>query len=647
MTNTSIPNSVTIKRKQTCGKCGGLGHNKRSCKVTINNEETNITPLLIHDDNSIKNSKKLISEKESISQCELVEKLMDDYHYSVIKDIYEKYFIEDDSFNNIDDFKKHFIEKNLALHYPKYNIWYENQEDLSGQIIEYLLQYPKINHIPITAPCGGGKTMSMDSTSKHLMTMPIDDYTKLISINNIFVITGYSSKEWKNDMQNNLNIIKSENVFHRDTIKNLKILILKDYKRLLNAVLFIDEARLVVEEGMTIDIFFKELGLTPDIISQYNIKIFYIDATLDSHNISLSKVKNVADSVFQMEPGDNYIGVEYSMEKWLKDISLYNLKNEIGFNKIFRRIKKLLKKNKKKHLFRITDSKIRKKFIEKINKMSYSYYLVDSSKESHQWGEHSLDEELTKESDNITIYILKDMYRCAKRFRLNKYIGIIYEQATDSDTITTQGIIARFFGYYPDLEEEDINPFMICNKTHFERQIYELKNGEPHPEYKTRYVKGNRLLKPTWNSKMLNSSDNTKRTIQRYFDDGYISSGSICKEFIVKHIEENGTNDKLNKLITCENLMDRCEKYDSLTEIKNRYTELTGKILSDRFAGGTNGVSEVKMNSFGNLNIFSNMSITKDKIDEKFKENNNYIECRIYYYHDSEKKYALRWITKI
>ena len=54
------------------------------------------------------------------------------------------------------------------------------------------------------------------------MTLPIEDYTKLISINNIFVITGYSSKDWKNDMKNNLKIIRPENVFHRDTIKKSK-----------------------------------------------------------------------------------------------------------------------------------------------------------------------------------------------------------------------------------------------------------------------------------------------------------------------------------------------------------------------------------------------------------------------------------------
>jgi len=642
--NTSLSNSVSVKRKQTCGKCGQIGHNKRSCKAII--ESIPIEPLIVHNDEHIIISKKLISEHSYISQCELIDILKKSYQNKIISEIFEEIFINDKRFSNIDHFKKYFLDNNLNIEYPIYNLWYYNQDDLSLEITDYILRNDDINHIPVTSQCGSGKTMAMDSIVNRLMITPIEDYTRFININNIFVITGYSSKEWITDMKKNLKIIKSDNVFHRDTIKNLKNIIIKDYKRLLNAVLFIDEARLVVEPGMTIDKFFKELGLEPEIISRYNIKIFYIDATLDSHNISLKDLDNVSEIVFQMEPGENYIGVNHSMDYWLKKIGKYNLKHDIGFNKIFKRIKKLKIMSKNKHLFRITDSKTRNKFIRKINELGYTYYLVDSSKDSHQWGEHSFDEELSKVKENVSIYILKDMYRCSKRFRLNEYIGIIYEQDTTSDTITTQGLIARFFGYYPDLT--NIKPFMICNLDHFKNQKYELENGEPHESYKTNYVKGDRLLKPTWNSELLNSTENSKRTIKKSFDDGYITSGSTCKELIDKYIEENGSTEKLNKLITHNNLMDRCEVFTEKEEAKNRYTELTGNVLGSRFRGGTVGHNETRMNAFGNINIFSNMSINKTDMDKKFNDDINYIETRIYNYKDNgNEKFAIRWITKI
>ena len=57
----------------------------------------------------------------------------------------------------------------------------------------------------------------------------------------------------------------------------------------------------------------------------------------------------------------------------------------------------------------------------------------------------------------------------------------------------------------------------------------------------------------------------------------YITSGSICKELINSYLEENDCNDKLTKLITHDNLMDRCEVYNSEIEVKKRYTELTNK----------------------------------------------------------------------
>lgn len=640
---TSSANSVSKKRIQRCGNCGELGHNKRSCRVKVDMKE-DIKPLIEHYDGKIVNYKKLISNTKYNEQIDTLNKIKEYYKAEIIRRVYETDFIDDIRFNNIDDFKIFFEEKHLKNVYIEYNLWYENQSELVwGEIITYLLNYPETYHFPITAPCGSGKTMLMDCLASALMEMPQNVITKLIMIDNIFVFTGYSSKDWIKDMKKDLKIIKSENVFHRDTIKNLKELIIKDNKRLLNAVFFIDEARLVVKSGMTIDKFFKELGLDKDVIIKYNIKIFYIDATLDSHNISLKSVEDVSD-VFQMEPGENYLGViKINSDRLLSDIKEYDLKYLKGFNETFKLIEELESKNKKKHLFRITDSKTRKKFIKELNKKGYIHYSVDSSKESHKWGEHSFDEELCKNAEKVTVYILKDMYRCAKRFRLNEHIGIIYEQDTPSDPITTQGLIARFFGYYPDLE--NINPFMICNTKHFENQIYELQRGAPHPDYESSYVKGGRLLKPTWNSTMLNSTDNTKRTIQNHFNDGYITSGSICKGIVSGHGESQHDIDLLyNHNIE---MMDRCEVFNKKEEVQKRYIELTGRDCQ-RLQDGTNVSSKLKMNSFGNLNIFSNMSIKKEGIDEKFNDNTKYIEARIYNYIDDDnvKKYALRWIAK-
>jgi len=634
----SLQNPVSQKRLQKCGRCGQIGHNKRSCKVII--EEPQIEPLITHSDDQIKKSKKFISAHSHDIQVLKINEMMENYQNNVISDVYEKEFIDDERFNNIDDFKKYFLE-NLINEYPDYNLWYLNQEELSLEITEFLLQNPEINHIPVTSQCGSGKTMSMDAISKRLMTIPpIEDYTKLIKNDNIYVFTGYSSKDWINDMKKNLKIIKPENVFHRDTIRHLKDLIVKDYKRLLNAVFFIDEARLVVQTEMTIDLFFKELGLEPDIINKYNIKIFYIDATLDSHNISLKDTENVSP-IFQMKTGENYIGVNHSMDNWLKTIDKYNLKHEVGFKNVFKRIKKLLKENKKKHLFRITDPKTRSKFIKEINNRGYSYYLVDSSKNSNQWGEHSFDKELSKQKENVTIYILKDMYRCAKRFRLNEDIGIIYEQDTDSDTVTTQGLIARFFGYYNDLT--NINPFMICNTNHFKNQIFELETGKPHKTYKTQNVKGHRLLKATWNSELLNSTENSKRTIKKYFDDGYITSGSICKELVLGE-EYNNSQHNIDLLYNNE-MMDRCELFNNIEECKKRIKDLTNLDFTGK-GHNTYKTKEI-VNGLGNITIFSHMKEKKDILDKKWEENPLLITYQVYCMKDeTEKKYALRWIAK-
>ena len=624
-------------RVQRCSVCGELGHNKRSCKVKIDEEIKIIEPMLKHDDKTIDSYKKLLSDSDYNNQLDLLNKITNGHRTKIIKKIYECQYLNDSRFNNIDEFTEFFLN-NLITKYPEYNLWFENQECCSIEIIIYFIDNNHVAHIPVTAQCGSGKTMLMDCISYNLMKLQPNNKHLFIDINNIFAITGYSSKDWKNDMQNNLNIILPENVFHRDTIKNLKSMLINKPKRLFNSVFFIDEARLVVEENMTIDMLFKHLGLKDDVILQYNIKIFYIDATLDSHNISLEKFNNNVSDIFQMEPGENYIGVNYSHENWLNSIDKYNLKTEVGFKNVFKRMKKLIKVGKNKHLFRITDIKTRNKFIKKINELGYNYYLVDSSNNSNKWGNHTFDDELLYNRDNNTIYILKDMYRCAKRFRLNKYLGIIYEQDTNSDTITTQGLIARFFGYYSNLY--DISPFMICNINHFENQIYELENGESHPEYKTKYVKGSRLLRPTWNSELLNTTNNSKRVIKKYYDQGYITSGSICRDLLY-----DDDSDRIKLLYNNENLMDRCEIFNNLEECNERIKMLTN--IDFQGLGHNKYHNKDRVNNLGNLNIFSHMREKKEILDEKWKENPTLTTYQVYHMKDEPtNKYALRWITK-
>jgi len=241
---TSSTNSVSYKRIQRCGNCGELGHNKRSCKLKVEVKE-DIKPLINHEDCKISNYKKLISKETHGTQLEELQKIENNYHGEIISQVFEKDFLDDTRFVTIDDFKKHFVKESLEKDYNIYNLWYKNQEELAIDIISYLIKYPGTYHFPVTAPCGSGKTMLIDCMSRNLMAMALEHHTNLISINNIFVFTGYSSKDWIKDMKKDLKIIKSENVFHRDTIKNLKELIIKDNKRLLNAVFYIDRKSVV------------------------------------------------------------------------------------------------------------------------------------------------------------------------------------------------------------------------------------------------------------------------------------------------------------------------------------------------------------------------------------------------------------------
>ena len=75
---------------------------------------------------------------------------------------------------------------------------------------------------------------------------------------------------------------------------------------------------------------------------------------------------------------------------------------------------------------------------------------------------------LNKNPDVHTFVFIKEFYKASKRLRLSEYLGLIIEPSSliQDVTVTAQGLIPRFFGYYEKFNfdiKSDNKPKFICD----------------------------------------------------------------------------------------------------------------------------------------------------------------------------------------
>ena len=97
------------------------------------------------------------------------------------------------------------------------SIIYENQTDTANKIIETFLNREVVN-IMVIGKTQSGKTGTMLATIKKFMNTK--DKSIMIPKDNIFIITGLSSREWIKQTKERLPESIEKNVFHRGGLDN-------------------------------------------------------------------------------------------------------------------------------------------------------------------------------------------------------------------------------------------------------------------------------------------------------------------------------------------------------------------------------------------------------------------------------------------
>jgi hypothetical protein len=370
----------------------------------------------------------------------------------------------EDISDDIDAFKCNY--KKLKRKNPIY----PNQIETADKMVENFKNRQKIIQMII------GKTQSGKTGC---MIEFIYKFTNenLIPMNNIYIITGLSSKEWETQCRQRFpESIK--HIYHNGQLNKFKL----DVEGKQNILIIIDEAHVACLKKQTINTIFLELNWKLDYMMENDIKLVQFSATPDGILFALKHPKWPREHfcVEIMKSGQNYYGAkEMNMKGKLKPyLDIYGRSgknNEWITNKeeeIYENIHEILNtaltefEEPKYLIFRIRRGKeniYKENIINTIEQNLLSYekdkFDIDNIHEYTLDGNvEDICQLLNNKPKKFTFILVKEKLKCAKSLEYldgNEYlnvklnIGVMVERFVKktNDSFIIQGLLGRLCGY--------------------------------------------------------------------------------------------------------------------------------------------------------------------------------------------------------
>lgn len=310
------------------------------------------------------------------------------------------------------------------------NILYENQIFVAKCVNQYFKNLEVMN-IMIYSRTQAGKTGCMTGLIREYVN------NNLIPIENIFIITALSDKQWKLDTINRMpNILKS-NILHRPNINS------SFFKDKTNLLIIMDEIQIAAKVNQTIYKLFNECNFyNLEYLANNDIKIVQFSATPDGNIIDIEKWENNSKKIF-LETGKGYIGtLDYINQK-----RLFQYKNLEDIDNVKELIKNVNSfDNSMYHLIRTFGKNKQNIVIDNFKKVFDNGYLFNVDLLGKN--KYNINEILVNKPIKHTFIFYCEILRCAKT-QCKTYIGISYERISKfvSSSTIIQGAIGRLTGY--------------------------------------------------------------------------------------------------------------------------------------------------------------------------------------------------------
>ena len=300
----------------------------------------------------------------------------------------------------------------------------------------------------VVARTQSGKTGSMCATIKKYL----EDTGNIIPVENIYVITGLSSDEWKEQTRERMPDSLQKRVYHRP---NLRVTFAEEIKEKKNVLIIMDKIHVTAKNNQTIHKMFESAGLLDkSLLYKNDIKILEYTATPDGTIYDLMKWKDASAKILG-DVGDGYTSshdlLKMGRVKQYKELCVIGEEKYDNANKIYENIKEIKTDIDKYsetlyHIIRTKNGSDQENIIENFKKLfgnNYNFYTYDGTSEIKD-----INRILSTKPEKHSFIFIKEMIRCAKTLE-KKYIGILYERYTKNpdDGTIIQGLLGRDTGY--------------------------------------------------------------------------------------------------------------------------------------------------------------------------------------------------------
>ena len=469
------------------------------------------------------------------------------------------------------------------------SVIFENQEIIASKVVTAFKNRKIINNM-VVSKTQSGKTGSMCATIKQYL----EDTSNLIPIEHIYIITGLSSCEWKEQTKERMPESIQTRVFHRCELPNTFVDEIKDKQ---NIFLIMDEIHFAAKKGQTIYKTFKNAGLlNKSKLYENDIKILEYTATPDGTIYDLMKW-NDASSKILADVGDGYISsynlLQMGRVKQYKELCGYDKETGEVDEEVFENIEEIKSDidnyaNPLYHIIRTKNGPEQDLTIQNFKQI----FNVDTNnfiKYDRESEIEDINKTLIIKPERHTFIFIKEMLRCAKTLK-KKFIGILYDRYSKNpdDTTIIQGLVGRDTGY-------DNNGISICytNINSIERYEELWKSNFEDKTIKwnsktTKYTNGILSGKNTFNDPKdydgfsVDDSDELKEPVIKKF-----KTQEEAKEYYNKELKEKmkgrgpnkikpnndgyyeATIRSNKKIYTCDEV--KCERRQGLTENNYRF----------------------------------------------------------------------------
>jgi len=330
--------------------------------------------------------------------------------------------------------------------------------------------------------------------------------TNPISIENIFIITGLSSRDWMKQTKGRIPECMKDRVFHNGQLAKFKAAVAGKQ----NVLIIIDEAHMASKKKQTMSRIFKELNWKLDYMMENDIKLVQFSATPDGLIFALNGPKWPEEhyKITTMTPGCGYFGAKQMNErKQLKQIKDIYGRNKDGnwindevredcIANIVEILRDQLSFDEPRYLIvrvrgGIPEDSYHKNFFEAIHSLSTEDQEMFEACNIHSHRRYDMrgnvddiSELLYTSPEKHTIVFIKEKMKCAQTLeyvvldektgktethKVKHNIGVVVERKRSgnkdeqNDSFTIQGLLGRLCGY----EQHDC----ICytNLTSFEK----------------------------------------------------------------------------------------------------------------------------------------------------------------------------------